>query len=81
MARIDMEDFDRLERDRITLQEAVPGAYLIAEPKGTEILQIETYGRNGIHRKMDNHPTQVLQIDKPTFEKILEIVKENHLFQ
>lgn len=79
MARIDLTDFNEIQKEKINLQDKVPATWCIANIGDEKFLQIETYGRNGTHRKNRNHPTQVLQLDREVLINILRIAIEKKI--
>lgn len=51
----------------------------MAQVEEEKFLQIETYRRNGTHRKNRSHPTQVGQLNKEVLLEILKIAKEKNI--
>ena len=74
MAQIDMNLFDRLEKNRNTVHGKVYATYSSFVTGGKKYFQIDTYGK--ADRAMPGKISQSLQFDKSSAESLIALLKK-----
>lgn len=74
MAQLDLESFQRVDKERCSVQEKIPATYTSYVIDGVKYVQIDTYGRK--NRKYPDKPSQVLQFDRKAAEFLIELFKK-----
>lgn len=72
MARI--IKIDKKIKERNTIHDIVPAVYCVFEEKGCKYFQIDTYGNQD--RVNSEQPSQMIQFDKDTAEKFINLIKK-----
>lgn len=80
MAQINLENFQRLEKERNTIHTKVAATYSVFEMHGEKYFQIDSYGNND--REMPGKISQSFQLDQKTAEFLINLlIKEFDLKQ
>ena len=74
MAQIDIEDIEKIDKDRNTIQEKVSATYSTFEKDNKKYFQLDTYGRTG--RKNPGKISQSIQLDKEAASFIVAKLNE-----
>ena len=74
MAQIKIEEFERIEKSRNTVHDAVYATYTVFEQSGERYLQIDTYGKSG--RENPGKISQSIQINKEIAQILIEMMKQ-----
>jgi len=74
MARIDLSEFKRKDKERNRVHSKISGTYCIFEDAGEKYLQIDTCGTK--NREMPGQASQYLQFDKDSAKFIVELLKK-----
>ena len=72
MARIDMNNFSKIEKERNTIHDRVPATYTVFEHDGKKYFQIDTYGK--ADRKYTEKISQSFQLDRESAEKVINLL-------
>ena len=72
MAQINLENFQRLEKDRNTVHNKVEATYTVFDMHGEKYFQIDSYG--SINREMPGKISQSIQLDKETAEYLVNLI-------
>ena len=72
MAQIDIENIERIEKERNSIHEKVYTTYSVFEKDNKRYFQIDTYGRND--RENPGKISQSIQIDKPVAKQIIKLL-------
>ena len=72
MARI--VNFDKVDAKKVSIHKAVSASYSIGDVDGQTYLQISTCGTP--ERQFPGKVSQVIQLDKNSAEKLIEILKQ-----
>lgn len=73
MAQIKKEHFDRIEKNRNMVHDAVYATYTVFEQSGERYLQIDTYGKAG--RENPDKISQSIQINKETASALIKLMQ------
>jgi hypothetical protein len=71
MARI--VKIERKTKERNNIHNIVPAIYCVFEKDGNKYFQIDTYGNR--YRDNSEEPDQMIQFDKETAEKLINLIK------
>lgn len=74
MARINLEKFKRLEKERNTVHAKVVATFSVFKAHGEKYFQIDTYGNSD--REMPEKISQSLQLDRTTAEYLVNLISE-----
>ncbi len=74
MAQIKIEEFERIEKNRNTVHDAVYSTYTVFEQSGERYLQIDTYGKSG--RENPDKISQSIQINKEIAQVLVKLMQE-----
>ena len=74
MARISLENIEKIEKYRNTVHEKVHATYTTFELDGEKFVQIDTYGR--IDRENPEKISQSFQLDKATAEFLVKLLSK-----
>ena len=74
MAQIRKENFDRIEKNRNMVHDAVYATYTVFEQNGEHYLQIDTYGKSG--RENPDKISQSIQINKEIAQVLVKLMTE-----
>ena len=72
MARICIENMEKIEKNRNTIHEKVNTTYTVFEIDGDKYVQFDTYGRVG--RENPEKISQSIQFDKQTAQFIVKLL-------
>ncbi len=72
MAQIDIENIERIEKERNSIHEKVYTTYSVFEKDNKRFLQIDTYGRND--RENPGKISQSIQVDKMAAKSIVRLL-------
>lgn len=72
MARIDLETFEKQNKERNNLHDKVVAKYTTFELAGEKYFQIDTYGK--ADREIPGKISQSLQFDKESAKEIVELL-------
>lgn len=79
MAKIKIDSFERIEKNRNMIHEAVDSTYTVFEQGGERYLQIDTYGKSG--RENPDKISQSFQVDKETAQMLVELFQKEFLLE
>lgn len=74
MARINLENIKKIEKNRNTIHDKVYTTYTVFDTDGNRYVQIDTYGK--IERENPEKISQSIQFDKQTAKFIVELLKK-----
>ena len=74
MAQIDNKNFEKIEKNRNTVHEAVYSTYTFFESGGKKYFQIDTYGKKD--RENPCKCSQSIQVNKETAQSLIELMKK-----
>lgn len=74
MAQIDVENFDRLDKQRNILHDKVYATYTTFDSSNKHYLQIDTYGRS--NRNCPGKISQSIQLDKNSAILLYNLLKK-----
>ena len=74
MAQIKIEEFERIEKNRNMVHDAVYSTYTVFEQSGERYLQIDTYGKSG--RENPDKISQSIQINKEIAQVLVKLMQE-----
>ena len=78
MAQINLEKFNRLEKERNTVHTKVAATYSVFDTNGEKYFQIDTYGN--VDREIPEKISQSFQLDRTTAKFLVNlIIKEFNL--
>jgi hypothetical protein len=72
MARLNIEQLEKIEKQRYNVHDKVETTYSVFEANGEKYLQIDTYGTAG--RKIPDSISQSLQIDREAAKLIVDLL-------
>ena len=72
MARINIAEMKKVEKERNSVHETVPATYTVFNAKNEQFLQIDTYGRSS--RDMPEKISQSLQLDKENALRLASLI-------
>ena len=78
MAQIDMEKFEKLNKQRNLLHDKVYATYSTFDLLGKHYVQIDTYGRSD--RDTPGKISQSVQLDKESAKTMYELLKKEFIF-
>ncbi len=73
MARITMDDLNRIDKNRNSIHSTVKATYTVFTNGGKQYFQIDTYGTSA--RKFNDSVSQSIQIDRDTAVALIDILK------
>ena len=77
MAQIDLNNLEKIEKERNVLHEKVFTTYSVFEHEGEKIVQSDTYGKKG--RENPGKLSQSIQLDRQTAKWLVEVLVEEFL--
>lgn len=77
MALINIEQFNRIEKNRNTVHKMTVATFTIFEDNGQKYFQIDTYGT--AERVMPEKVSQSIQLDKSMGKELVDILKSEFL--
>ena len=72
MAQIDLENIDRIEKERVSIHEKARSTYSVFEENGTKFLQIDMYGKST--RANPEKISQSIQIDESAARYLVNLL-------
>lgn len=72
MAQIDLENIDRIEKERVSIHEKARSTYFVFEENGTKFLQIDMYGKST--RDNPEKISQSIQIDESAARYLVNLL-------
>lgn len=78
MAQIDVNNFEKLDKQKIFLHDKVYATYSTFDSLGKHYLQIDTYGRSD--REIPGKISQSFQLDEETAKVLYILLKEEFKF-
>ena len=72
MARLDLDHFKKIDKQRNTIHDKVVGTYTIFESGNLKYLQIDTFGR--LEREMPEKISQSFQFDRESANYIVNLL-------
>jgi len=72
MARIDLAEFKRKDKERNRVHSKIPGTYCVFQDAGEKYIQIETCGTK--NREMPGQASQFLQFDRETAKFFVDLL-------
>lgn len=73
MAKIEISNFKKVEKESNSIHKNVEGTYSIFAKNGIKYFQIDTYG--SIDRKIPNKVSQSVQFDANMAKQLIELLK------
>ena len=72
MARLKIDEIERVEKERNTIHEAVYTTYSVFEKDGNKYVQLDTYGKDG--RDIPGKISQSIQFDEESARYIVDLL-------
>ena len=73
MARLDLENLEKITKERPKVHERVKATYSVFSEDGTKYFQLDTYGRS--ERKVPEKISQIIQMDETDAREIINILR------